>query len=72
MGLAICGLDSACWGLREFRELFSAYSADEKPVFELVEVMVFVDRSMIGAFGLLAVVAAADVDVGEGELDDAL
>lgn len=70
MGLAICGLDSACWGLREF--LLRAYSADEKPVFELVEVMVFVERSMIGAFGLLAVVAATDVDVGEGELDDAL
>lgn len=61
--------------------LLSEYSADENPEFELVEVIVFVDRSMTGAFelGMLLllllldpVAAEAVVDVGEGELDDAL
>jgi hypothetical protein len=48
-GDANCGLDSACWGLREFLALFIAYSAEENPEFELVDVMVFVDKSIIGA-----------------------
>lgn len=60
--------------------LLREYSADEKPEFELVEVIVFVDRSIIGAFefGMLLllfedpVAAEAVVEVGEGELDDAL
>lgn len=62
--------------------LLREYSADENPEFELVEVIVFVDRSMIGAFefGMLLlllllvepVAAEAVVDVGEGELDEAL
>lgn len=79
-GLASWGLDSACWGLREFLVLLREYSADENPEFELVEVIVFVERSMIGAFefGMLLllfeapVAADAVVEVGEGELDDAL
>lgn len=79
-GLASCGLDSACCGLREFL-VFKAYSDEENPVFELVDVIVFVDRSIMGAFEfgmlllLLAAPVAADadvVDVGDGELDDAL
>ena len=56
--------------------LLSAYSVVENPVFELVDVMVFVDKSMIGAFVmlllLLTIAAVAVVDVGDGELDDAL
>lgn len=77
-GLASCGLGSACCGLLEFL-LFSEYSEDENPVFELVDVIVFVERSTIGAFVFVRlppfaepVAAVADVDVGEGELDDAL
>lgn len=60
--------------------LLSEYSAEEKAAFELVEVIVFVDKSMTGAFefGMLLllfvepVAADAVVDVGEGELEDAL
>lgn len=75
------GLDSGCWGLLEFLELFIAYSDDENPVFELVEVIVLVDKSITGAFEfeafklmLVAPVAAVAVvvDVGDGELDEAL
>lgn len=81
-GLANCGLDSAgCWGLLEFLVLFKVYSDEENPEFELVEVIVFVDKSIIGAFELVMLLLlltepvtaiAAVVDVGEGELVDAL
>lgn len=61
--------------------LFKVYSDEENPEFELVEVIVFVDKSIIGAFEfvmLLLLLAepvtavAVVVDVGEGELVDAL
>lgn len=61
--------------------LFKVYSDEENPEFELVEVIVFVDKSIIGAFEfvmLLLLLAepvtdvAAVVDVGDGELVDAL
>lgn len=60
--------------------LFSTYSDDENPEFELVEVIVLVDRSIIGAFelGLLLLLLTAPaaetvvVNVGDGELDDVL
>lgn len=61
--------------------LFKVYSDEENPEFELVEVIVFVDKSMIGAFELVILLLlfvepvtaeAVVVDVGEGELVDAL
>jgi hypothetical protein len=58
--------------------LFSTYSDDGKPEFELVDVIVLVDRSMIGALALglvLLTAPAAETDVvnvGDGELDDVL
>lgn len=61
--------------------LFKVYSDEENPEFELVEVIVFVDKSMTGAFGFVMLLLllvepvtaeAVDVDVGEGELADAL
>lgn len=81
-GLANCGLDSAgcCCGLLEFLVLLIEYSDDENPEFELVEVIVFVDKSITGAFELVMLLLfaepvttdAVDVEVGEGELDDVL
>lgn len=61
--------------------LLIAYSDETNPEFELVEVIVFVDKSMIGPFKFVAFTVMLDVpvaaegvvvDVGEGELDDAL
>lgn len=60
--------------------LLIEYSDVEKPEFELVEVIVFVDKSITGAFELVMLLLfaepvttdAVDVEVGEGELDDVL
>jgi hypothetical protein len=76
-GLANWGLDSGCWGLLELRVLFNTYSDEENPVFELVDVIVLVDRSIIGAFELVLLLTAPAaetvvVNVGDGELDDVL
>jgi hypothetical protein len=57
--------------------LFNTYSDEENPVFELVDVIVLVDRSIIGAFELVLLLTAPAaetvvVNVGDGELDDVL
>lgn len=61
--------------------LFKVYSDEENPEFELVEVIVLVDKSMIGAFAFVMLLLlfvepftaeAVVVEVGEGELVDVL